>query len=58
MTYLLTEIVLALLAAAALGFFAGWWFGQRSGDRDVAAESAAREPAPSGNAVRDSQGPG
>mgnify|MGYP001814680960 FL=1 len=39
MTYLLTEIVIALLAAAALGFFAGWWFGQRAGDRDDATDS-------------------
>ena len=42
MSYLLTEIVLALLGAALLGFFLGWWARERTLDR---ASSAGVSPA-------------
>jgi hypothetical protein len=44
MTYLMTEIVLALLGAALLGFFLGWWTRERTLDRDVPPASANVQP--------------
>ncbi len=45
MTYLLTEIVVALLGAALLGFFLGWWTRERLLGRDRAPGASGDEPA-------------
>ncbi len=58
MTYLLTQIVIALLAAAALGFFLGWWFGQRAVDGAAQTDSEAGRAEPAGESVQESPGPG
>ena len=49
MSYLLTEIVLALLGAALLGFFLGWWVRERTLGRETSAGASPAEdgtPAP------------
>ena len=44
MTYLLTEIVLALLGAALLGFFLGWWARERTLNRHPETGPSPYEP--------------
>lgn len=58
MTYLLTQIVIALLVAAALGFFLGWWFGQRAVEGAAQTGSEAGHAEPTDESVQGSPGSG